>query len=1098
MKKVIAGILFSGLFYGVGNLYSQARIDSIPPSGKDIVRQGIELYDNGKYDEAIHKCNQVRSGDPGYEWACYETALALESQKNYSLALTKCEESIQLKPTDIQRLVLKGSILDDLGRTAEAINWLEPLVEKYSYNQNLLFNLAICYIAIGDLVRAEALLIRGLHYNPYHTNSHLALAKINLIMGRMAQSYLAYDMAIIMSPRIDYIRRLEAAISGENSSISRSYLYNYPVNYVHSQWDYLTGLLNAEVAFREDFKYEYKLNSLSFRQSYLLFQKMKFDRQDTTFYSQFYVRFFKNMFDANRFETFINYSLKRTDNKIAKDWIEKNQPAIDDFVKQSKTAIDLWQEYGFLTSNEDRHVKMFHFSKQGDLESYGSLTDAPTSSKEGKWQFIAANGTISQSGEFKNNLREGEFRKFWPTCNLKQQLNFKNDNLTGVNFTFHPNGSKAGIFPRQNGLSNGIEQEYTPAGRLISQFPYKEGKIHGTTVYNDYNKGFIRRMSFVNDKREGEVDEKWFNGNTKLVTTYSDSLLNGSYKKWYSNGIPEWEGGFVKDLQVGPWRSFYSNGVKSAEGTYDQTGNPAESYTAFYRSASKSEQIKGYKNGKPNGIQTLYFPDGKIKSVSTIEQDQFKQLECYNLSGEKVYTAREEDGIFNFKSFFPDGTVKLEGKYIKGAKNGPWKGYNIFGSLLTEENWVNGYRSGVQKVFYSNGNPKLIYSCDSSKTVGKVIEYFENGHVSHSGYSNKDGNCGESVSYYSNDSIESVSYFIENKIAGTKSYYSPTGKLTCEEIFDIDNEPIGIKYFDVAGRLTDSLNFPYDSLSFMRHFPNGAIKEKLTIVDHKVNGLREYFFPNGRIGSRQMVIFGNSQGLYQEWDHNGVPISVRNYSMNELDGQIAHYENGTLFSTDSYELGVNQGLYKEYHPNGHIFRTIMDESGERQGNSDCYAPDSSLMYSFQYIDDETYSVSYRDNLGKLHAKEPIGKEKREIICYYENGKVSARLSFLKGCFHGKYVIYYPSGLPLREVNYENDIREGILKNYYENGQLKELTNWRNGSRDGVYTRYFPNGKRSMEGKYLANKKEGKWMVYNEAGKLVETLYYFDNEIYQID
>ena len=1095
-KFIFSTLLFFSL-YGIGNVNAQEKLDSIPPSGKEIIQQGIDLNDNGKYDEAIRMFKRVSTYDPSYAWACYEAALTYDNQNNYTAALQKCQESLVLNPADVQTCILKGSLLDEMTRRDEAINWFEALEKKYPYNQNLLYNLGICYLNKGEIQKAEDILLKGLHYNPYHTSSHLALARINYIMGRKAQSYLAYNMAILMNPRVANIKKFEEAISGQIDSISKSYQYQYPKNVEHAKWDDITGLLNTEVAFREDFPYKYKLNFMTCRQTFLLFQKMAFDEKDTTFYNQFYVRFFQKMLTNNELETYLYYTLKNTNDKIVSEWLEKNKASMDEFIKHARESIDSWKEFGFSTANEAKHQKIYHFSDKGDFESIGILSDAPKPSKEGIWQFIYNTGAVSQKGSYQNDRREGEFSIYWTEGSLKQQLNYKNDQLNGANYTYHPNGAKSGIYPRANGIANGLEEEYNSANKLVSRDPYKNGKIEGVSSFTNYDKGFRREIPFVNNKREGMMTEKWLNANKKAEAMYVDSLLNGPYKKWYANGQPEWDGNYVKNIQAGKWISYYANGVKSAEGTYDEKGKPIGSYTEFDHRGVKTQEISGYKDGKPDGTQIYYFPDGKVQANFVLQQDTYKHLDCFSLSGEKIHTADEKDGELNYNYFYPEGYLKIEGKFKNGLKDGIWKRYNVLGKVTSEENWVGGIRSGLQKYYHENGNLQMIYSCDSDKISGKIIRYSRNGHISVIGYYNAAGSTGEWTTYYSNDSIETRFYYQNDKLAGRRMSYSPEGKLTMEETFNSDGEPIGIKYFDQEGKLTDDLNFPYDSVKLTLHFPDGKLKANYSVCDRKNNGVQEYYFPNGKLKSQQTFIYGNVQGASYEWDYHGNPVTARNYCMNELDGKWNEYENGKLIFSDSFEMGANQGLYREFHPNGHVFRTLMEETGDRQGNSDCFAPDSTWMYSFQYRDDEFCSVSYRDNQGKLHTNERIDDAKNELVCYYPDGKISARLPFSKGIFNGKHATYYPSGKLLREISYVNDYREGLSKYYYENGSIEESCEWLNGNKSGHYTLYFANGQKKMEGNYRANKKTGKWFVYSETGKLLETLYYANDELYEI-
>ena len=1098
MYKLIFCAYFLVVIGGINNAYAQNVSDSLSLSGNEIIIKGVELFDNGKYEEALNMFLKVNPCDPVYPKACYEIAYTYDKLGDYKTALQKCQQAIEIDSTDIQTFIFKGSLLDQLGRSKDAIDWLEFVRNKYPYNQSLLYNLAICYINNGEIQKAEATLLKGIHYNPYHATSHLALAKINFIMGRKAQSYLAYNMGIIMNPRLDYIKSYEEAIMGKIDSISKSYLYPYPLNVNHGKWDDLTALLNAEVAFRENFPVEYNLNFLSCRQSVFLIKQMKFEEKDTSLYNQFYVRFFKKILEDNELESYMYYSLGNAGSEQVTEWLKKNEAVNDTFISHAKQTIEQWKKYGFSIAKEKKHQRVFHFNENAALESVGILNETSESAREGIWHFISETGTIEEKGSFRNNMREGEFLKYWPDGSIKQQLNYKGDKLDGLNYTFHPNGVKSGIFPRNNNISEGMEEEYNPAGKLFSRTLYKNGKIEGPVVFIDYINGFRSETPYINNKCQGMMTEYWLNGIKKTEAMYGDSLLNGPCKKWYANGQLEWEGSFVNNLQVGKWISYFSMGGKSAEGTYDENGNLTGIYTEFDRQGKMTIQISGFNNGEKDGIQTFYFPDGKVQAKLVIQKDIFKHIECFDLAGYTVYNADEKDGELNYKYFFPEGLVKLEGTYKNGLKEGIWKFYNVYGKLTEEESWMKGIQSGIQKQYYSNGNLQLVYTCDSGKISGEVNRYFENGHPAYKGYYNSEGPTGLWTTYYTNDSIENQGYLINDKFSGRKMSYSPDGKLTTEEKFNNNGESLSIKYFDAQGKISEVINIPGDSTGFVSHYPNGNLKVKLSFSNRKRNGLQEYYYPNGKLKKQISFIHGNAEGESRQWDHQGNLLNVKTYRIDELDGKLYGYENGKIDFIDTYEMGSDDGLYQEFYPNGHVMRTFNEEAGKRQGLSEYYAPDSTWMYSVVYRDNEICTVSYFDNLGKLHSDERIDTTSKGIVCYYKNGKVAARIPIENGIFNGKYAIYYPNGQLLREINYVNDYREGLTKHCYENGSIHELTNWQNGSKDGNYALYFSNGKKAIEGKYHAGKKYGKWLFFNETGKLIETLSYADDEVYEIN
>lgn len=1100
MSKLIFAVFLLTQVIIVRNLYAQNSSDSIPFKGDEIIKKGVELFDNGKYEEAIKVFKHVSPCDPNYSKACYEMAYTYDSMGDVKTAFQKCREAIALDSTDVQTFIMKGNLLDKLGRSKEAIEWMTFVEKTYPYNQSLLYNLGICYLNSGDILKAEATLLKGIHYNPYHAKSHFTLAKINYMMGRTAQSYLAYNMAIVMNPRLDFVTSFEETIGGKIDSLSKGYLYPYPKEMNHAQWDTLSGLLNAEVAFREDFPYEYKLNYLTCRQTVLLFNKMKFEEKDTSLYNQFYVRFFKNIVERNEMETFLFYTFKSSGNKQVTDWMTANVALNDSFVNHAKQDIDKWKNYGFSTIKEANHQKVYHFDDDGDLESVGILNETPQPVKEGLWRYIRGTGAISQRGNYRNNLEEGEVLKYWPDGSIKQKLNFKNGNYDGLNYTFYPSGVKSGVFPRNNDIPDGVQEEYNSAGKLYSRIPYKNGKIEGISLFIDYSNGFKREIPYDNNKCEGKATEYWLNGNKKLEAMYSDSLLNGSLKKWYANENLEWEGNYTKGKLTGKWISYHSNGTKSAEGTYDESGseNLVGTSTQFDYRGNMISQVSGYNEGKSNGTETNYFTDGKVQSNFVVSDNVIKHIEYFDLSGNKLYAADEKEGELHYKSFFTEGMLKMEGMFKDGVKTGLWKEYNVSGKLISESNWLQGLESGEQKSYYSNGKLQLVYVCDSGKVLGEVKKYFRNGHLYFNGYYDSEGPAGPWTTYYSNDSIENVAYFVDGKLAGRRMSYSPEGKLTTEEKFDSDGECLSVKYFDMNGKQYDVTNFLGDSATYQVHYPNGKLKAKLCFVDRKKNGMQEYYYPNGQLKMKEPFIYGNAEGECRQWDHKGKPVYIKTYRMNQLDGKWYGYENGKLDFIDNYEMGTDNGFYVELYPNGHQKRTYEKEGGIRKGICNFLAPDSTWMYSVQYRNNEACAVSYFDKTGKLHSNEKVDTATKEIICYYKSGKIAARIPFNNGIYQGKYAIYYPTGQLISETSYVDDYREGQAKSCFENGSVKELTNWHNGDKHGNYTLYFANGKKAVEGMYQADKKCGKWTFYNESGKIVETLSYFDDEVYEIN
>src|ERR1700748_904740 len=85
------------------------------PDAQSLIKQGIELHNAGKYDEAIAKFGEVLKTDPENGYANYETAFSLYASKKGTDAVPYLDKAVK---TDNQKLavasyVLLGSIYDE-------------------------------------------------------------------------------------------------------------------------------------------------------------------------------------------------------------------------------------------------------------------------------------------------------------------------------------------------------------------------------------------------------------------------------------------------------------------------------------------------------------------------------------------------------------------------------------------------------------------------------------------------------------------------------------------------------------------------------------------------------------------------------------------------------------------------------------------------------------------------------------------------------------------------------------------------------------------------------------------------------------------------
>ena len=640
-------------------LFSQTDSLAGKTSG-ELINRAIEYHDKSDYVTAIQILQKVSPCDPEYARACYEMGLTYYYSGDTDKALAKCREAEFLHFDEPGIYGLTGSIYDDNGQPGEGIIVLKKALQKWPYNTNLLYNLGVCYLNAGDPVKAEEVLQRGLRINPFHSKSHMALAKANYAMGRMAQSYLAFNMAILISPGLKNLREFDNAITGRLDIFPRSWLYPYPAGYDHGQWDKLSALLQAEFAFKDDFEYPYDLNYTISKQSYILLNSLQFSKADTSFYNSYYAQFFTDMIKSGYLELYLHFMLKNTGNEVVTAWMKNNTAKVNDFISHSQDIINSGRASAFSVDKKEKNISFYHYDDDGNLASVGNM-EGDEHIKNGPFIELNTEGGISQKGNYINDKIEGEWLILWPNGSVKQRLSFREGLIDGPCDTYYPNGAKSGFYPMKAGYKNGKVEEYTASGNLVSVNAYTDNVPNGPVIFNNYQAGFSREFSYVRDTVEGLYIEKWMNGMPKQKSNFVKGYYEGKYSTWYANGKPEMEFNYVKGIKTGKYSKYYFNGALEESGEYDGGGNLTGEFKAYDRDGYLITIQQEYKKGLLDGTCTEYFQNGKEQMKRIYRQDTLKRIESFDSNGNTLYVA-EESGMKYIQRF----TMATESSREKG------------------------------------------------------------------------------------------------------------------------------------------------------------------------------------------------------------------------------------------------------------------------------------------------------------------------------------------------------------------------------------------------------------------------------------------------
>jgi antitoxin component YwqK of YwqJK toxin-antitoxin module len=182
------------------------------------------------------------------------------------------------------------------------------------------------------------------------------------------------------------------------------------------------------------------------------------------------------------------------------------------------------------------------------------------------------------------------------------------------------------------------------------------------------------------------------------------------------------------------------------------------------------------------------------------------------------------------------------------------------------------------------------------------------------------------------------------------------------------------------------------------------------------------------------------------------------------NGLLKSYDDdGRLISEINYKNGILEGLSKYYHygyrtgqfKDNFVWEDILKETGNyingmKTGVWKEYREDGTLQWEYTFVDNKREGVTrgWHDN-GQLKY-EKFWKDGKRLQygsyitnkVYHENGQLYQTYKYEGSKMVNKE--WYENGILGCEINYKDDVKDGLWRFYNENGQLEEESTWENG------------------------------------------------------
>jgi tetratricopeptide (TPR) repeat protein len=322
------------------------------PEETAILREGIALFEQRKYDEAYLKFDRVRQASPDNTTAIYEMALVHHAKKEYQAAIdlgAQCTMYI----SDAASLALCYSLI---GNTLDAVRDPKRAVEVYAKGlevapaASLYYNKAVTQAqSLSDIAGAKASLKAGARLEPAHAGTHMMLGRLFAIDDLKTPAILALSRFLILepaSPRTPeayqlWFRLLAGTLTapkGPDGAANITVDMNQKKDEGDlTQMDFhiaLSRLAASKAGAQEKPQIQIMADQLHALIGVWVGRGAGVDNE--TFLWSYYMPYFSEMQKQNLVEPFVYYVSQRTDLPGVREWLTANRERVVTFLDWSR------------------------------------------------------------------------------------------------------------------------------------------------------------------------------------------------------------------------------------------------------------------------------------------------------------------------------------------------------------------------------------------------------------------------------------------------------------------------------------------------------------------------------------------------------------------------------------------------------------------------------------------------------------------------------------------------------------------------------------------------------------------------------------------
>jgi antitoxin component YwqK of YwqJK toxin-antitoxin module len=1052
-----------------------------------IIKKGINLYSEKKYDEAIAEYQKISKADRQYFTAQYEIGLTLNTQNKKSELKTFLEDLYSRdKMRESPDLYKMYAIFLSDEKEYDLSEKIFKEGEKYlSNSSSYLYNFALLYIRKKETQKAIDLLQRVITNDPNHASSHYLLGILAFENGKITEGTLALMSYLIIAPTGHYANQ---AILYLNANYGQNYLTDN--NFIFSKsgdnFEEIETILRNQLPLKKVYKVKSTLDDAIIRQVQAVAEYTVAHKMGNGFFETIYIPWVRQLIEKNQFEGYSYYMLLSMEDKIGKE-LGKQKKKIIAF-RDSYLLNDFWGAFGKRTLDHFGTRQEVIISIKGEKPYI--IGPQVNGEFEGKCKYLNSYGNLNGEINFKNGELDGLQKYYNEEGLLIEEKNFLNGKLHGTRITYYENGNIELQENYKNDILDGISTSYYPNGGKNCEANFTDGKRNGTLLCL-YETGTKKKeIDYTNDKLSGKFNV--YNEAGALTETYNciDDSVEGNYFEYYDGQVIKSEAVYKKGEITDFYKSYFVNKSPNRENIY--VAGKIQKSVDYYPNGKKSEETV-YNDKQQIERFTYYDTDDNKYFDEIYKSGELKNGLQYLKNNSKPIEVGLNKNNFEIKNL--DGTLRVSGLFEKSLKSGEWKYYYNNGLIRLTENYSKGSVNGLSTNYAKNGFVSSITNLTNDKINGRYEVYYNNKVSQIFNYDN--GNqSGPFTTFYSNGNISTEGLLQYNQIQNDKYTYWQDGTIALIEHY-IDGQVTKRKTFNPQGKLeneidfknkTGKFNYNYNDGTYTKtyEFKNGILNGKSFSQDKYKANIFEVEYLNGVL-----------HNTYKSFGPTGKILVENSYYCGQLHGLSKRYDYaGNLRLTEEYTFGVENGKTTRFYHNKGILAEYHQDNGTMQGEIIYYNQKGTPLVKIGYDNDVAKYYIKNNQAGELNEKVLIENQTAEITSLYANGKTAISLRIDKGNSDGKFFINNESGTKEFECQYDKNRLVGERIEYYANGKPYKKERFKDNEYHGLQEYFQEDGKPLAIIAMESDELHGNALLY-QAGKLVQTKKYNSDDLVEI-